>query len=84
MNLNWKWTILRGSVFILTALAVLGAFMRLKWLVVVVVLLLIPWVVLEIRLWRCPHCGAFLGTMEKKHNCPNCGETLDWSRGGGK
>ena len=40
-------------------------------------LLLIPWVALELRWWRCPKCGAFLGRMEKKNNCPQCGEKLD-------
>ena len=78
MNLKWKWRILRFSVFALTVLAFVGAFLRMKWVVGLAVALLIPWIVLEMRWWRCPGCGAFLGTMEKKHNCPHCGEKLEW------
>ena len=77
MSLRKRYKILRMIVLALTALAVIGALMRLKWVILLAALLLIPWVALELRWWRCPKCGAFLGRMEKKNNCPQCGEKLD-------
>lgn len=32
-------------------------------------------VAVNIRLWRCPHCGGHLGRGVPKY-CPNCGEYL--------
>lgn len=35
------------------------------------------WVgILNIALWRCPHCGKNLGRMEKQKYCPHCGKEL--------
>lgn len=27
--------------------------------------------------WKCPHCGAKLGRMEKQNRCHNCGKELE-------
>ena len=76
MSLRKRYKILRMIVLALTALAVIGALMRLKWVILLAALLLIPWVALELRWWRCPKCGTFLGRVERKNHCPNCGEEL--------
>ena len=77
MDLKTRHKFLRISVWVLTALAFAGFLADRKWIAYAAVLLLIPWVALELRWWRCPKCGAFLGTMEKKEHCPRCGEKLD-------
>ena len=77
MNLKWKWRALRGSVLGLTALALLGGLLQAMWLIWVAAGLLIPWVVLEVYWWRCPHCREFLGSLERKNSCPKCGKELD-------
>ena len=32
---------------------------------------------LHLRWYRCPHCGASLGRNGIPRFCPNCGETID-------
>ena len=27
--------------------------------------------------WKCPHCGANLGRMEKQNHCHSCGKELE-------
>ena len=27
--------------------------------------------------WKCPHCGANLGRIEKQNHCHNCGRELE-------
>ena len=77
MPLKKRYRILRLGVMALTVLAFVGLMLQMMWIIWVVVALLAGWVALELRWWRCPKCGAFLGTMEKKEYCPRCGEKLD-------
>ena len=76
MPLKKRYKILRVSVIALTVLAFVGLMLRLMWIIWVVMALLVGWVALELRWWRCPKCGTFLGRVERKNHCPNCGEEL--------
>lgn len=31
---------------------------------------------LHLRLWRCPHCGSYLGRIGCAEYCPRCGKRL--------
>ena len=33
----------------------------------------------DIRLWRCPHCGTWLGRYPGKH-CKHCGAEIDYKK----
>ena len=74
MSVKRKWMILRGSVIALTVLAFAGALVHRMWLIGVAGVLLIPWIWLLLRWWRCPKCGQFLGPLEDKPVCSHCGQ----------
>ena len=77
MPLKKRYRILRLGVMALTVLAFAGLMLQMMWIIWAVVVLLAGWVALELRWWRCPECGAFLGRVERMNHCPNCGEELD-------
>ena len=46
------------------------------WAAVAIVLAL-AWVIVMHKVWRCPHCDAYLGRNAKITHCPQCGKELD-------
>ena len=76
LSLKRKWMILRGTSIALTALVIAGALFRRMWLVAAGVALVVPWLIVQQRWWRCPACGRSLGPLERIRDCPHCGEEL--------
>ena len=47
------------------------------WVMFISCALVVGWVILHHRWWRCPHCGAYLGRYDMKISyCPHCGEKI--------
>lgn len=77
-----RWVYL-ATVFISFCLACLGASIITKAAIAVIIISSIVYLAIQLRYWRCPSCGEFLGR-DVPRCCPNCGEKLDLSKKGGK
>ena len=44
-------------------------------LVAIAVMILVA--ILNRLFWKCPHCGANLGRLEKQNHCHSCGKELE-------
>ena len=77
MDLRKKRRWLNIGVVGVIALVAIGCLAQLMWLVGLSILLLIVWLVLACRYWRCPFCGGYLGRIDQHFTyCPHCGKEL--------
>lgn len=45
-------------------------------------LLLLAGYAADLKLIRCPYCGAKLGRLRKEEYCPDCGKKISWNEKG--
>lgn len=71
MNLKKSKSLLSALIYLIIVLLLLGVFLGLRPLYYVCVAVAIVYIVLYMKLWRCPHCGAVLGRSGGTV-CPAC------------
>ena len=65
-------------VFLPVALALTAKTSQMYYIcVVAAIVLALAWVIAVRKIWRCPHCDAYLGRPSKISHCPHCGKELD-------
>ena len=78
MGLRRAKTILLCVFLSCLALTLIGFFFKNRLIVLLgVALLFFLYLPLNLKLWRCPHCGSLLGS-GKPDFCPRCGGALDY------
>ena len=70
--------LIRGMIGALAPMAI-GYLVQLVWLMCLSFPLLVVWMVLVHRYWRCPYCGRPPGRIDGPITayCPHCGKKLD-------
>ena len=71
MNLKKTKRLLGALVCLMILLLLLAVFLAMRELYFVCIAVVVAYLLLYMKLWRCPHCGAVLGRSGGTR-CPNC------------
>lgn len=79
MSLKQKQSVVIALGVIGVTLCILGDLSSRIPVIIAGFLLLLAGYAADLKLIRCPYCGAKLGRLRKEEYCPDCGKKISWN-----